>query len=50
MRCYGYMKFFIEDDAAAIIDAYAASLTSLLYSHTPEDWKVHMGPEGAARE
>lgn len=44
------MKFFNEDDAAAIVDANAPSLTSLLYSTTPEDWRNHMGPTGAAKE
>lgn len=49
-QCYGYMKFFNEDGAAAIVDANAPSLTSLLYSTTPEDWRIHMGPTGAAKE
>lgn len=49
-QCYGYMKFFNEDGATAIVDANAPSLTSLLYSTTPEDWKIHMGPAGAAKE
>jgi hypothetical protein len=49
-QCFGYMKFFNEDGAAAIVDANAPSLTSLLYSTTPEDWRVHMGPAGAAKE
>lgn len=46
----GYMKFFNEEDAAAIVDANAPSLTSLLYSTTPEAWKIHMGPAGAAKK
>jgi hypothetical protein len=49
-QCYGYMKFFNEDGAAAIVDANAPSLTSLLYSTTPEAWRIHMGPAGAAKE
>lgn len=49
-QCYGYMKFFNEDGAAAIVDANAPSLISLVYSTTPERWITHMGPAGAAKE
>lgn len=47
---FAYMEFFNEDDAAAICDSHPASVTSMLYSTTPEDWKAHMGTEGAAKE
>lgn len=47
---FAYMEFFNEDSAAAICDSNPASVTSMLYSTTPEDWKVHMGVEVAARE
>jgi soluble epoxide hydrolase / lipid-phosphate phosphatase len=44
------MEFFNEDGAAAVADANAASLTSMLYSTAPEDWKLHMGGDGTAKE
>lgn len=47
---FAYMEFFNEDDAAAICDSNPASVTSMLYSTTPEDWKAHMGTEGASKE
>ncbi|KUL82401.1 hypothetical protein ZTR_10326 [Talaromyces verruculosus] len=47
---FAYMEFFNEDGAAAICDSNPASVTSMLYSTTPEDWKAHMGTEGAAKE
>jgi hypothetical protein len=47
---FAYMEFFNEDNAAAICDSNPASVTSMLYSTTPEDWRAHMGEEGAAKE
>uniref|UniRef100_A0A093V6D5 Bifunctional epoxide hydrolase 2 n=1 Tax=Talaromyces marneffei PM1 TaxID=1077442 RepID=A0A093V6D5_TALMA len=46
---FAYMEFFNEDDAAAVCDSNPASVTSMLYSTTPEDWKAHMGTEGGAK-
>ncbi|KAL1849810.1 hypothetical protein Plec18167_008429 [Paecilomyces lecythidis] len=45
----GYMKFFIEDSAASVIEANLASFTSLVYPTVPEVWKTDMGPVGAAK-
>lgn len=47
---FAYMEFFNEDDAAAICNKHPASVTSMLYSTAPEDWKGHMGTEGAAKK
>lgn len=47
---FAYMEFFNEDETASICDSNPASVTSMLYSTTPEDWKAHMGKEGAAKE
>lgn len=47
---FAYMEFFNEDEAASICDSNPASVTSMLYSTTPEDWKTHMGRESAAKE
>jgi soluble epoxide hydrolase/lipid-phosphate phosphatase len=47
---FGYWKFFDEEDAGSLLDANPESLLSLMYPQHPEDWKVTMGPLGAAKE
>lgn len=48
---FAYMEFFNEDSAAELCDAHPASVTSMMYSTKPEDWKEqHMGITGAAKK
>ncbi|TVY82841.1 Bifunctional epoxide hydrolase [Lachnellula suecica] len=45
---YGYWKFFNTEGAAKILDSNPHSMTSLLFPHNPEMWRVNFAPVGAA--
>ncbi|KAK7028516.1 epoxide hydrolase [Favolaschia claudopus] len=44
-----YQRFFVEPDAAAIIEKNIDSFINLLYPETPEVWKSHLSVDGATR-
>ncbi|KAJ7716680.1 alpha/beta-hydrolase [Mycena olivaceomarginata] len=46
---FAYQRFFIQPDAAAVIEKNIDSFINLLYPETPDLWKEHMSVDGAAR-
>ncbi|KIY00265.1 uncharacterized protein Z520_03950 [Fonsecaea multimorphosa CBS 102226] len=46
---FGFWKFLIEDDAAALIGQHFDSFHSLLYAADAAMWKDHLGPKDALR-
>ncbi|KAF7982640.1 hypothetical protein HWV62_27075 [Athelia sp. TMB] len=46
---FGYQLFFVEDDAAEIIEKHWDSFHSLMWPAEPETWIEHVGPTGAAK-
>lgn len=44
---YGYVKFFGQENAAALLKAHRESWFRLFYPHDPELWIEHMRPTGA---
>ncbi|KAF7979933.1 hypothetical protein HWV62_40354 [Athelia sp. TMB] len=46
---FGYQLFFVEDDAAEIIEKHWDSFHSLIWPADLETWIEHMGPAGAAK-
>ncbi|KAK2760108.1 hypothetical protein FQN53_007948 [Emmonsiellopsis sp. PD_33] len=44
---FGYIKFFISDEAAGLIEEHMDSFFSLFYPADPDLWVEHLGPTGA---
>ncbi|KAF7349401.1 Epoxide hydrolase [Mycena sanguinolenta] len=47
---FAYQRFFIQPDAAAIIEKNIDSFISMIYPEKPESWKENMCVDGGARE
>ncbi|KAJ7179748.1 alpha/beta-hydrolase [Mycena filopes] len=46
---FAYMRFFVESDAAALIEEHIDSFISLFYPESPQIWKDHLCVDGGAR-
>ncbi|KAF7585117.1 hypothetical protein BBP40_012378, partial [Aspergillus hancockii] len=44
---FGYIGFFIKDEAGEVLDRFADSFFTLFYPDDPEIWAEHVGPTGA---
>ncbi|KAJ7177611.1 alpha/beta-hydrolase [Mycena filopes] len=46
---FAYMRFFIQPDAAAVIEEHMDSFISLIFPESPQLWKDHLCVDGGTR-
>ncbi|KAL3497122.1 Alpha/Beta hydrolase protein [Aspergillus germanicus] len=47
---FGYIGFFVGDDAGRVLDQHSESFFTLFYSENPNLWIEHVGPTGAMED
>ncbi|KAL3467338.1 Alpha/Beta hydrolase protein [Aspergillus heterothallicus] len=47
---FGYIAFFVKDDAGRILDQHSDSFFTLFYPEDPNLWVEHVGPTGKMEE
>ncbi|KAI0298752.1 alpha/beta-hydrolase [Multifurca ochricompacta] len=47
---FGYWEFFVEEDAASLVEKYPESFFNLFFPNPPSLWIEHLAPTGASRK